>query len=193
MNNFIPWLWQYLDYMIGYVCHIHRTVHLKMVNFSGCKFYLNELENKINCVIHVKLIALMWVSEWKSLSRVWLFATQWTVACQAPLSMGFSRQEYWSGLPFPSPGDLPDPGIEPWSPALQADSLPTELSRKLISEFIKIHKYRWKKCMTGWANCIMMLIYQTGKRFCSNPPKKVLPSLISVSCSWKPVLNWCAG
>ena len=45
-------------------------------------------------------------------------ATPWTVACQAPLSMGFSRQEYWSGLPFPSPGDLPDPGIEPGSPAL---------------------------------------------------------------------------
>ena len=51
----------------------------------------------------------------------------WTVACQAPLSMGFSRQEYWSGLPFPSPGDLPDPGIKPGSPALQADDLPTEL------------------------------------------------------------------
>ena len=47
-----------------------------------------------------------------------LFATPWTVADQAPLSMGFPRQEYWSGLPFPSPGDLPDPGIEPTSPAL---------------------------------------------------------------------------
>ena len=54
-------------------------------------------------------------------------ATPWTIAHQAPLSMGFSRQEYWSGLPFPSPGDLPNPGIEPRSPALQADSLPTEL------------------------------------------------------------------
>ena len=54
----------------------------------------------------------------KSLSRVQLFATPWTVAYQAPLSMGFSRQLYWSGLPFPSPGDLPDPGIEPGSPAL---------------------------------------------------------------------------
>ena len=54
--------------------------------------------------------------------------TPWTVACQAPLSMGFSRQEYW--LPFPSPGDLPDPGIEPGSPALQADSLLTELQGK---------------------------------------------------------------
>ena len=66
-------------------------------------------------------------------SRVQLFATPWTVAHQAPLSMGFSKQEYWSGLPFPSPGDLPDPGIEPrslMSPVLQADSLPVELSWK---------------------------------------------------------------
>ena len=54
-------------------------------------------------------------------SRVQLFVTLWTVACQAPLSMEFSRQEYWSGVPFPSPGDLPDPGIEPRSSALQAD------------------------------------------------------------------------
>ena len=53
-------------------------------------------------------------------------ATPWTVAGQAPLSMGFSRQEYWSGLPFPSPGDLPDPGIEPGSPTLQAHSLTSE-------------------------------------------------------------------
>ena len=52
--------------------------------------------------------------------------TPWTVACQAPLSMGFSRQEYGSGLLFPSPGDLPDPGIKPGSPALQTDSLPRE-------------------------------------------------------------------
>ena len=51
------------------------------------------------------------------------FATPWTVARQAPLSVEFSRQEYWSGLPFPSPGDLPDPGIKPASPALQVDSL----------------------------------------------------------------------
>ena len=60
------------------------------------------------------------------LSRVRLFATPWTVAHQALLSMGLSRQEYWSGLPFPSPGDLPDPGIEPRSPALQADALTSE-------------------------------------------------------------------
>ena len=60
------------------------------------------------------------------LSRVRLFVTSWTVARQAPLSMGFSRQEYWSGLPCPPPGDLPNPGIQPRSPALQEDSLPTE-------------------------------------------------------------------
>ena len=61
-----------------------------------------------------------------SLSRVRLFATPWTVAYQAPPSMGSSRQEYWGGLPFPSPGDLPNPGIEPRSPALQADALTSE-------------------------------------------------------------------
>ena len=58
----------------------------------------------------------------QSLSRVRLFATPWTVAYQAPPSMEFPRQEYWNGLPFPSPGDLPNPGIEPRSPASQADT-----------------------------------------------------------------------
>ena len=69
----------------------------------------------------------------KSLSRVQLFATSWTVAWtvsyQAPPTMGFSRQECWIGLRFPSPGDLPDPGIEPGSPSLQADALLSELSK----------------------------------------------------------------
>ena len=60
----------------------------------------------------------------KSLSHVRLFVTPWIIACQAPLSMGFSRQGYWSGLTFPSPGDLPNPGIEPMSPALEVKSLP---------------------------------------------------------------------
>ena len=61
------------------------------------------------------------------LSRVQLLATPGIVACQAPLSVGFSRKEYWSGLPFQSPADLPNPGIKLRSPALQADSLPSEL------------------------------------------------------------------
>ena len=62
----------------------------------------------------------------KSLSRVQLFATPWTIAYQAPPSMGFSKQEHWSGLPFSSPGDLPDPRIEPGSPTLEADALTSE-------------------------------------------------------------------
>ena len=67
----------------------------------------------------------------KSLSRVRLFATPQTVACQASLSTEFSRKEYWSGVPFPSPEELPNPGTEPWSPASQADSLPFELQGSL--------------------------------------------------------------
>ena len=75
----------------------------------------------------VKNLPAVWErKKLKSLSRVRLFATPWTVAYQAPPSMGFSRQEGWSGLPFPSPGDLPDPGIKPGSPTLQADALPSE-------------------------------------------------------------------
>ena len=62
-------------------------------------------------------------SEVKSSSHVQIFSTPWAVDCQAPPSMGFSKQEYWSGLPFPSPEGLLDPGIEPGSPVLQADSL----------------------------------------------------------------------
>ena len=60
------------------------------------------------------------------LSRVQLFVTPWSVTYQAPLSMGFFRQEYWNGLPFPSLEDLPDPGIEPGPPGLSADALPSE-------------------------------------------------------------------
>ena len=64
--------------------------------------------------------------KWKSLSRVWFFGTPETIACQASLSMGFSRQEYWSGSLFASPGDHSNPGTEPGSPALQTDSIPSE-------------------------------------------------------------------
>ena len=66
----------------------------------------------------------------KSLSHVRLFATLRSIAHQAPLSMGFSRQEYWSGLPFPSPGDLPNPGVKPRSPTLQAYALTSEPTGK---------------------------------------------------------------
>ena len=70
--------------------------------------------------------AWKWKVKVKLLNRVWLFVTLWTVTCLSPLSMGFSRQEYWSGLPCPSPQDLPDPGIEPRSPTLRADTLQSE-------------------------------------------------------------------
>ena len=73
----------------------------------------------------------------KSLSCVRLFTTLWIAAHQAHLSMGFSRQEYWSRLPFPSPGNLPDPGIEPRSPALEADALS---SKPVIAYFINFKK-----------------------------------------------------
>ena len=62
------------------------------------------------------------------------FVTSWTIAYQTPLSMGFPRQEYWSGLPFPSPGALPDPGVEPRSPALQTNILPLSHQRKYFYE-----------------------------------------------------------
>ena len=74
--------------------------------------------------------AWKWKVKVKSLSGVRLLATPRTAAHQAPLSIGFSRQQYWSGQPFPSPGDHPDPGIEPWSPALWADFLASWVTRE---------------------------------------------------------------
>ena len=85
----------------------------------------------------------------KSLNRVRLLVTPWTVAYQAPPSVGFSRQEYWSGLPFLSPEDLPDPGIEPGSSVLQADTLPSELPGipkvivTIMKQKIKRHRLEW--------------------------------------------------
>ena len=74
----------------------------------------------------------------KLLSYVWLFTTPWTVAHQAPQSMEFSRQECWSGLPFPSPGDLPNPGIEPGFPAPQTDALPSEPNVLILHFRVKL-------------------------------------------------------
>ena len=67
----------------------------------------------------------------QSLSHLWLFVTLWSEACQAPLSVGFPRQEYWNGLPFPTPGDRPSPGIEPASPSLTSRHFTTVPLRKL--------------------------------------------------------------
>ena len=84
-------------------------------------------------------------------SHFQLYVTPWTVAHQAPLSMGFPRQEYWSGLPCPSPGDLPDPRMEPLSPgapAMQADSLP--LSHQRSPRYVYIYIYIYKNWFTQW-------------------------------------------
>ena len=85
--------------------------------------------------VHVSMLKV----KVRLLSHVRLFVTQWTVAYQAPPSVGFSRQEYWSELPFPSPGDLPNPGIEPRSPELQADALPSEPPGKQCYSFLFSH------------------------------------------------------
>ena len=84
----------------------------------------------------------------QSLSHVRLFVTPWTVAHQAPLSVEFSRQEYWSGLPFPFPGDLPNSGIKPGSPTLQADSLPSEPPGKPTQTLLKYFQGWEISCFT---------------------------------------------
>ena len=101
--------------------HVLSCCSVKNFNFNFVSSFPSSLPI-INCRIvlvtfskyMLTLFPTLW-SEVKSLSHVRLFATPWTVAHQAPPSMRFSRQEYWSRLPFPSPGDLPNPGIEPWS------------------------------------------------------------------------------
>ena len=84
------------------------------------------------------------------------FATPWTVACQAPLSMRFSRQEYWSGLPFPSPGDLPDPGIRPVSPALKGSFFTTESPEE-----------PWMTCILGQNHIHTDLTFTSSQQFFS--------------------------
>ena len=86
----------------------------------------NETPSSIDAAVSTENSHMETACMLSHFSCVWLFPTPWTVACQAPLSMGFSRQEYWSGLPCPLPGDLPDLGIEARSSALQVDSLPSE-------------------------------------------------------------------
>ena len=101
----------------------HQCRKVSVYQFYSSSFILDypRFSSDINSLLCEVLIS-------QSLCCVRLFATPWTKACQAPMSLEFSRQEYWSGLPFPSLGDLPDPGIEPGSPALHADSLLSEPS-----------------------------------------------------------------
>ena len=109
---------------------------------------------------------LRW-GEVKLFSCVQLFVTPWTVACQAPLSLGFSRQEYWSGLPFPSPGDLPNPRIEPRSPASEADALTSESSLSHIKRPLL------------WLSCFLFTISRSGAY-----------NSFSTNIVWKSYISW---
>ena len=106
----------------SHMCSLYSTTFLNSIsNCRNISFFVNYLG------FFFRFFSIMKVKvKVKSLSRVRLFVSPWTVAHQASWSMGSSRQEYWSGLPFPSPGDLPDPGIEQRSPTLQADALTSE-------------------------------------------------------------------
>ena len=101
--------------------------------------------------IHILIVQLNVAVVVQLLNRVQLFVTPWTVAYQAHLSKEFPRQEYWSGLPFPSPGDLPDPGIEPTSPAWQGDSLPLS---HLVSPQLNVHVSLWTKVAPHMCVCV---------------------------------------
>ena len=107
----------------------------------------------------------------KSFSHVWLFVTPWTVAHQTPLSMGFSRQEFWSGLSFPSPGDLPDLGIQPISPAFPADSLLSEPPGKpcapVTSKF-SLCSSSFRMWGTSW-NYHALILFLDFFKFLNNP------------------------
>ena len=114
-------------------------------------------------------------------SRVWLFAIPWTVACHALPSMGFSRQEYWSGLPFPSPEALPNLGIETRSPALQADALPSE-----PPGFIKLSFHCTQAVWTGLG------FKHKGKWCClSSTPLLYLLVQQVTSSTWGTLWKWC--
>ena len=130
--------------------------------------FLSSLEPRLSSLTvwcHACMLSLF--------SRVQLFVMPWTAIHQAPLSMGFSRQEYWIGLPFPPPGDLPDPGIEPGSPALQADSLPSKPPGKPFTSFFFITVRIWKRYKypsTGkWIN---MTVYPYSGILCRERGKK---------------------
>ena len=103
--------------------HINRNVGMDKCNF---KINLRIAESKSMCHLSLNCVCVCFATVMSD------SVIPWTVAHWAPLSMGFTRQEHWSGLPFSSPGDLPNLGIKPRSPALQADSLPSEPTREAL-------------------------------------------------------------
>ena len=122
----------------------------KLFNFAEPQFPKSKLyhmktnwgDNRSQCIIQCTCVCVCVYACVcaHSLSHVWLFVTPWTLAHQASLPVGFSRQEYWSGLPFPPTGNLPDPGVKLASPALQVDSLLLSHSKCLINA-----NYKWNR------------------------------------------------
>ena len=117
------WLYDYRMFISALIFYHHECM-------ADWGLWLAAAARLHKRVSHCILIACVCV--WSCFSRVWLFTTPWSVASQAPLSMGFLRQEHWSGLPWPPPEALPDAGIKPVSPALQADYLPLNHLGSLI-------------------------------------------------------------
>ena len=106
------------------------------------------LEVNLNYLLRNRKKSIFHCVRAKLLSHIWQFVIPWTVACQSPLFMGFSRQEYWSGLPCPPPQDLPNPGIKLRSPALKADSLPSDPPGMPVFHF---EEGNWLLRMKGWS------------------------------------------
>ena len=122
---FLNWIMMKLEFIKWCIRIYINPILMQMLPLRK---YITELKSVISILV-IKVFFRFWRSV--SCSVVSNSVTSWTVAHQSPLSKGFFRQEHWSGLSFPSPEDLPDPGIEPWFPALQADSLPSAPPRKL--------------------------------------------------------------
>ena len=118
----------YVTYNVTYIVHVTYNVLQYLCNLQWCK-------------VHLKCVPICACMHAQLLSRALLLATSWTVARQAPLSMGFSRQEYWSGLPFLPPRDLPNPRTKPTSPALVGGYFITKPLGKLRITYWKIHKW----------------------------------------------------
>ena len=140
-------------------CLLEHNNNNNVYGITLCHYYWHNY-----CVCH-DVMSCMCVCVFSHFSRVWLFATSWTVAHQAPLSIGFSRQEYWSELPCPPARDLPDPGTEPTSltsPALQLDFLPLSHLGSLVMS------YHSKKVWKLWDNWLLDFLHWTHEPFFSS-------------------------
>ena len=152
-STFSTWDSAGIQYIYSVICVTNTSIQLQNI-------FMTPKENSIYIKVKVK-----------SLSRVRLFATPWTVAYQAPPSMGFFRQEYWSGFPFPSPGDLPNPGVEPRFPALEANALTSEPPGKSFQYILNDgYYYHYMRLNHSMAPKITFLLIYSKNLLFQNPP-----------------------